>query len=139
MANNTILRYRVVAVFRYRTLQMYCLCTAFFLPHFLSLPAFDKFSSLRQRVVDDAHTLTIAIVPAAPGLLKMTERRLLILESLYPNPKDPEKQNWRVINPPGLLLHDNIDGFFVRPANCKPGVVEEVTKVMSFLATCCEW
>lgn len=105
-----------------------------------SLPAFNKFSSLRQRVVADAHTSMSASAPAAPGQVKMTERRLLILESLYPNPKDPEKQNWRVINPPGLLLHDNIDGFvFVRPANCKPGVVEEVTKVMSFLATSGEW
>lgn len=70
----------------------------------------------------------------------MMERRLLILESFYPDPKDATKQKWRVINPPGLLLHDNIDGYvFVRPANCKPGVVEEVTKVMSFLATSGEW
>lgn len=68
----------------------------------------------------------------------MTDRRLLMLESYYSINSD--KQKWRLTNPPGLPFHDDVDQFaFVRPADCRPGVIDEVSKVISLLAGRDEW
>jgi len=65
---------------------------------------------------------------------KIIERRLLILESYNRDAKNPAKQEWKVINPPGLVLHENIDDIaFVSPSHCRPRVIEAVTTTMSFL------
>lgn len=68
----------------------------------------------------------------------MIERRLLILESYYP--KDSSKQMWRLTNPPGLPFHDDTCHYdFVRPAHCRPAVIDEVSKIISLLASSNEW
>lgn len=68
----------------------------------------------------------------------MIERRLLMLESYYT--KDADKQMWRLTNPPGLPFHDDVNEFvFVRPAHCRPAVVDEVSKVISLLSANEEW
>ncbi|KIW96871.1 uncharacterized protein Z519_02262 [Cladophialophora bantiana CBS 173.52] len=68
----------------------------------------------------------------------MIERRLLMLESYYT--KDTNRQTWRITNPPGLPFYDSISDYeFVRPAHCRPGVIDEVSKVISLMSTSDEW
>ncbi|EXJ71929.1 uncharacterized protein A1O5_04430 [Cladophialophora psammophila CBS 110553] len=68
----------------------------------------------------------------------MIERRLLMLESYYT--KDTNRQSWRITNPPGLPFYDSINDYeFVRPAHCRPGVIDEVSKVISLMSTSDEW
>ena len=71
---------------------------------------------------------------------KIVERRLLILESFYPDPKNTAKQEWKVINAPGLLFDAKVNDYtWILSSHCKPGVVEEMSKIMSLLNASGEW
>ncbi|EXJ80558.1 hypothetical protein A1O1_08704 [Capronia coronata CBS 617.96] len=68
----------------------------------------------------------------------MNERRLLMLESYHA--QGSSKQMWRLTNPPGLPFYDNVDELaFVRPAHCRPAVIDEVSKIMALISTNDEW
>ncbi|OAP56930.1 hypothetical protein AYL99_09042 [Fonsecaea erecta] len=68
----------------------------------------------------------------------MAERRLVILESFYL--KDNNKQLWRITNPPGLPFYDSINDYeFVRPAHCRPGVIDEMSKILALMSTTNDW
>lgn len=64
----------------------------------------------------------------------MAERRLLMLEA-YSTTNEPNKQQWRLTNAPGLPFHDPLDNYtWFQPAHCKPGVVDEVSKVIALMS-----
>jgi hypothetical protein len=70
----------------------------------------------------------------------MMERRLLILDSFYPYPKETTKRMWRVTNLPGQVLYGPVRLYGWKPAaDCEADVIAEVTKTLSFLATSAEW
>lgn len=61
-----------------------------------------------------------------------------MLESYHVQDCTTGKQMWRLSNPPGLPFHDDIKEFdFVRPAHCRAGVLDEVSKIISLLSD--EW
>lgn len=62
----------------------------------------------------------------------MPERRLLILESYTTT--SPDREQWRLMNAPGLPFADDLRQYaFFEPVHCKPGVLDEITKVLSLL------
>jgi hypothetical protein len=66
----------------------------------------------------------------------MAERRLLMLESYYDN---SGKGMFRLTNSPGLPFYEDLKRYILYgPTECKPAVIDEVTKVVLLLSSSCE-